>query len=113
MLTCYATLLYTTFRYVFRRAKDWSLDNLIAETLGPGLPLVGSLFRNISFCFLYSVAALEYPCPLTSNMVRVGGMHIQRNRTMTLPEVGCILGWHIGEGEKYDLPNSNRNENQP
>lgn len=78
---------YSALLCIFRLVKNLNLDKMIAEKIGPGYPPIDSLLKNISFAFLYSNPGLEYARPLSPNMVQVGGIHMQGNKTQTLPEV--------------------------
>uniref|UniRef100_A0A8D8X770 UDP-glucuronosyltransferase n=1 Tax=Cacopsylla melanoneura TaxID=428564 RepID=A0A8D8X770_9HEMI len=77
---------YTVVRFLDRLVRNWLLDRMIEEQLGPGYPPLDSMVKNISFCFLYGSPALEYAKPLTPNMAEVGGIHIQRINTLNIPE---------------------------
>ncbi|KAI5706297.1 hypothetical protein M8J75_006741 [Diaphorina citri] len=77
---------YTMIRYVSRQVRNWFLDRMIEQNLGPGVPPLDSLLRNISMCFLYAEPALEYSYPMSPNMVQLAGIHLQRNKTLTLSE---------------------------
>ncbi|KAL1461767.1 hypothetical protein WDU94_013639 [Cyamophila willieti] len=77
---------YSAVRFLEGLVRNWQLDRMIKEQLGPGYPPLDSMLKNISFGFLYGSPALEYAKPLSPNMAQVGGIHIQRNNTLTIPE---------------------------
>ncbi|KAI5746275.1 hypothetical protein M8J77_001805 [Diaphorina citri] len=79
--------IYAIHRYYLRLWTYWEVDHMIAAQFGANvLPSVESLLRNISLSFVCTDVGLEYPRAQSGNIVPIGGIHIERNGNLSLPE---------------------------
>lgn len=75
---------YYVLRLVAQIYNRRQIDGLIETHLGPGLPPIDSMLRNISLVLAYTHPVAQYPFPRVPNIVDVGGIHLE-SKTLKAP----------------------------
>lgn len=57
-----------------------SLDKIVAEKFGPGLPSVGDIEKQTTLVLVNTNPAMDYPSPLLESVIPVAGLHIKDSK---------------------------------
>ncbi|XP_043488518.1 UDP-glucosyltransferase 2-like [Polistes fuscatus] len=79
--------LHTLFNKMYFNYFTQYQDQLIKKYVGPNMPSVRELERNISMILVNSHFSLNGVRPITTALIEVGGLHVQEDDTKLSPEL--------------------------